>query len=94
MGIISWGLLSSLFCLDRKSLGTISFPFMWYRLNEYELFNSNKFFILMVAGSALLLLIWVSGRWSTISMKSTVLSNWEKLAMLIANPHSSNSVME
>ena len=48
----------------------------------------------MVAGSALLLIIWVSDRWSMIALKSTLLSKWEKLAMLIANPHSSNSVME
>ena len=53
-------LLSLLFCLDKKLLNTMSFPFMWYRLNEYELINSNSLFIQAVTGSALLLIIWVS----------------------------------
>ena len=56
--------------------------------------SSNNLFILAVAGSALLLIIWVSARWSTIASKSTLFNKWEKLAMFMANPHSSSSVIE
>ena len=48
----------------------------------------------MVAGSALLLMMWVSDRWSTIASKSTLFNKWEKMAMFMANPHSSSSVIE
>ena len=48
----------------------------------------------MVAGSTLLLIMWVRAKWSMIASKSTLLSKWEKFAILIANPHNSNSVME
>ena len=48
----------------------------------------------MVAGSVLLLMIWVGDRQLTIASKFTLFNKWEKLAMLMANPHISNSVME
>ena len=48
----------------------------------------------MVAGSALLLIIWVRAKWLMIASKSALLSKWKKLAILIANHHNSNSVME
>ena len=56
--------------------------------------NSNSLLILVVAGSALLLIICVIAKWSTITLKSTFFKRWAKLAMLIAKPDISNSVME
>ena len=94
IGIISLGSLLSFFCHERKSLSIMSLPFIQYKLNEYELINSSKHFILVVAGSALLLIICVNAKWSTMASKSTLISKCAKLAMLIANPHSSSSVVE
>ena len=65
MGIILCGLLLSDFCLDRKSLRTISFPFVEQRLKEYALNNSNSLLILVVTGSVLLFVMFVIAKWST-----------------------------
>ena len=42
------------------------------QINKYELINSNSLFILTVAGSGLLLIIWVSDRRSMNTLKSTL----------------------
>ena len=67
---------------------------MYYRLNELELINSNNHLILIVARSALLLIICFKAKWSTNASKLTLLSKCAKLAMLMANPHGSNFVIE
>ena len=56
--------------------------------------SSNSLFILVVAGSALILIMCVRAKWFTIASKSTLFNRWEKLAIFIAKPHNSNSVME
>ena len=56
--------------------------------------SSNSLFILIVAGSALLLIIRVKAKWSTIASKSTLFNKWAKLPIFIAKPHISNSVKE
>ena len=71
IGMISFELLSLCFYLDKKSLKIISFPLIQYTLNEYELKSSNNLLILVVAGSALLLIMCVKAKWSTIASKST-----------------------
>ena len=46
----------------QKPLKIMSLPFIYYKLNEYELINSNNLFILGVTGSALLLIICVRAK--------------------------------
>ena len=55
---------------------------------------SNNLFILVVAGSALLLNICVKAKWSTIASEYTLFYKCTKLAMFIANPSISSSVIE
>ena len=62
IGIISLGSLSSFFCHERKSLSIMSLPFMYYKLNKYELITSNRHLILVVVGSALPLIICVNAK--------------------------------
>ena len=52
------------------------------------------FFILIVAGSALLVIICIKAKGSTITLKSTLFNRCEKLAILITKPHNSNSVIK
>ena len=86
---------------------TIIIILPWEKITQYYILSfyvvqikwiwTNQFqwiFILTLAGSGLLFFIWVSDRWSTIASKPTLFNMWEKLAMSMANPHSSNSVME
>ena len=58
------------------------------------LINSNNLFILVVAGSILLLIMCISAKWSTMASKSTLLSKCEKLAIFMAKPNNSKSVIE
>ena len=48
----------------------------------------------MVAGSALLFIIQVNAKWSTMASGYTLFNKCEQRALLIAKPHSSNSVIE
>ena len=50
--------------------------------------------ILVVAGSVLLLRMCTKAKWSTITPKIYLFQQWAKLAILIANPHISNPVLE
>ena len=47
-----------------------------------------------MAGSTLLLIICIRAKWSTTASKSTLVNKCEKLAILMAEPHNSDSVME
>ena len=55
---------------------------------------SNKFFILVVASSDLLLIICVKAERSTRALKYTLFNRCTKLATFMANPYISNSVMD
>ena len=50
------------------------------------------FFILVVVGSVLIMC--VKAKWSTMALKSTHFNRYTKLAIFMAKPHISNSVIE
>ena len=92
-GLNSFPLLSSFFCLVKITQYHI-FPFHVVQVERIWTNQFQQCFFLIMVGSVLLLIIYVSNKWSTMTSKSTVLSKWEKCAMFIANPHSSSSVIE
>ena len=67
---------------------TMSLPFIYYKLKEYELKTSSSLSIQFVVGSILLFMMCMMARWSTTTSKSTFFSRCEKVTIFMAKPTS------